>query len=228
MAGRWSWGRSVAVLTPECWHTNPCIRGVRGRTFRRRSLRSGRSSRTNPEVPPMPRLRQVPRSEVHPVGELLYGMLFGDRDPVAEPGTASGTPGNWWTVFALVPDAFDHTTTGLPVLPLPGPVAGPQAAGAGPDPDGLGPRSQVRVLPALQGHARRRLHGRAGRRHPALAGRRLLRAGRARRPRVHRLPGAAGRPGARRRVRRPAGAPVGRGDPGADLHHRAPTRCTPP
>jgi alkylhydroperoxidase family enzyme len=47
------------------------------------------------------------------VGELLYGMLFGDRDPVAEPGTASGTPGNWWTVFALVPDAFDHTTTGF-------------------------------------------------------------------------------------------------------------------
>jgi alkylhydroperoxidase family enzyme len=61
----------------------------------------------------MPRLRQVPRSEVHPVGELLYGMLFGDRDPVAEPGTASGTPGNWWTVFALVPDAFDHTTAGF-------------------------------------------------------------------------------------------------------------------
>jgi alkylhydroperoxidase family enzyme len=61
----------------------------------------------------MPRLRQVPRSEVHPVGELLYGMLFGDRDPVAEPGTASGTPGDWWTVFALVPEAFDHTTAGF-------------------------------------------------------------------------------------------------------------------
>ncbi len=40
-------------------------------------------------------------------------MLFGDRDPVTEPGTASGTPGNWWTVFALVPDAFDHTTAGF-------------------------------------------------------------------------------------------------------------------
>lgn len=61
----------------------------------------------------MPRLRQVPRSEVHPFGELLYGMLFDDRDPVAEPGTATGTPGNWWTVFALVPDAFDHTTAGF-------------------------------------------------------------------------------------------------------------------
>ena len=61
----------------------------------------------------MPRLRQVPRPDVHPFGELMYGMLFGDRDPVEEPGTASGTPGDWWTVFALVPDAFDHTTAGL-------------------------------------------------------------------------------------------------------------------
>ena len=43
----------------------------------------------------------------------MYQRLFGDRDPVAEPGTATGTPGNWWTVFALVPDAFDHTTAGF-------------------------------------------------------------------------------------------------------------------
>jgi alkylhydroperoxidase family enzyme len=61
----------------------------------------------------MPRLRQVPRAEVHPVGELLYDMIFGDRDPVTHPGTASGTPGNWWTVFALVPDAFDHAVAGF-------------------------------------------------------------------------------------------------------------------
>lgn len=38
----------------------------------------------------------------------IYDRLFGDRDPVAEPGTATGTPGDWWTTFALVPDAFDH------------------------------------------------------------------------------------------------------------------------
>ena len=61
----------------------------------------------------MPRLREVGRNDVHPFGELMYSMLFGDRDPVVEPGTASGTPGNWWTVFALVPDAFDHTTAGF-------------------------------------------------------------------------------------------------------------------
>ncbi|MDH3681966.1 MAG: carboxymuconolactone decarboxylase family protein [Acidimicrobiia bacterium] len=61
----------------------------------------------------MPRLRQVPLDEVHDFGRSMYRFLFGDRDPVAEPGTASGTPGNWWTVFALVPDAFDHTTAGF-------------------------------------------------------------------------------------------------------------------
>ncbi len=61
----------------------------------------------------MPRLRQVPKADAHPFAQQLYTMLFGDRDPVAEPGTATGTPGNWWTVFALVPDAFDHTTAGF-------------------------------------------------------------------------------------------------------------------
>jgi alkylhydroperoxidase family enzyme len=61
----------------------------------------------------MPRLSQVPKADAHPFAQAMYRMLFGDRDPVAEPGTASGTPGNWWTVFALVPDAFDHTTAGF-------------------------------------------------------------------------------------------------------------------
>jgi alkylhydroperoxidase family enzyme len=43
----------------------------------------------------------------------MYHLLFGDRDPVAEPGTATGTPGNWWTVFALVPDVFRHAVAGF-------------------------------------------------------------------------------------------------------------------
>ena len=34
----------------------------------------------------MPRLREVPRAEVHEFGAVIYDMLFGDRDPVAEPG----------------------------------------------------------------------------------------------------------------------------------------------
>ena len=68
----------------------------------------------------MPRLSQVPRDDAHPFAQVMYKMIFGDRDPVAEPGTASGTPGNWWTVFALVPDAFDHTTLGLQFYRDPG------------------------------------------------------------------------------------------------------------
>jgi alkylhydroperoxidase family enzyme len=61
----------------------------------------------------MPRLRQVPRAEAPPEAIPLYELLFGDRDPVAEPGTATGTPGNWWTVFALVPDVFKHAVEGF-------------------------------------------------------------------------------------------------------------------
>lgn len=62
----------------------------------------------------MPRLREISRSEVTDDYVLkLYQALFGDRDPVSEPGTATGTPGNWWTVFAQVPDAFKHTTEGF-------------------------------------------------------------------------------------------------------------------
>jgi alkylhydroperoxidase family enzyme len=61
----------------------------------------------------MPRLRQVSRHEVHPNGKQLYDVIFGDRDPVESPGTATGTPGNWWTVFANVPDCFDHAVQGF-------------------------------------------------------------------------------------------------------------------
>lgn len=61
----------------------------------------------------MPRLRQVPRAEADPSVLPMYDLLFGDRDPVAEPGTATGTPGDWWTVFALVPEVFDHAVRGF-------------------------------------------------------------------------------------------------------------------
>ncbi|HEY8216738.1 MAG TPA: carboxymuconolactone decarboxylase family protein [Acidimicrobiia bacterium] len=62
----------------------------------------------------MPRLRQVPRSEAAASVLPVYDLMFGpDRDPVAEPGTATGTPGDWWTVFAQVPDALDHAGRGF-------------------------------------------------------------------------------------------------------------------
>ena len=43
----------------------------------------------------------------------MYDLLFEDRDPVAEPGTSDGTPGDWWTVFALVPDVLEHAVQGF-------------------------------------------------------------------------------------------------------------------
>src|ERR1700688_3246617 len=56
----------------------------------------------------MPRLKQVPRGEgTSPRVLEAYDKHFGGRDPVSEPGTESGTPGNWWTVFALDPDLFE-------------------------------------------------------------------------------------------------------------------------
>lgn len=61
----------------------------------------------------MARLRQVSRAEAHESVLPTYDLLFGDRDPVAEPGTATGTPGDWWTVFALVPEIFDHAMRGF-------------------------------------------------------------------------------------------------------------------
>ncbi len=62
----------------------------------------------------MPRLREVPRSEADaPIVGLMYGLLFGDRDPVAEPGTDTGTPGDWWTVFANSPLVLEHCVQGF-------------------------------------------------------------------------------------------------------------------
>lgn len=65
----------------------------------------------------MPVLRQVPRADVKSDVVLrYYDRLFGpDRDPVAQPGTATGTPGDWWTVFALAPDIFQHAVDGFAV-----------------------------------------------------------------------------------------------------------------
>ena len=64
----------------------------------------------------MPRLRQVSRADATPEVATVYDRLFPGRDPVAEPGTATGTPGNWWTVFALVPDVLAHAQAGFALL----------------------------------------------------------------------------------------------------------------
>ena len=62
----------------------------------------------------MPRLRQIPRSEATaPIVLSMYDRMFGDRDPVAEPGTDTGTPGDWWTVFANSPAVLEHAVRGF-------------------------------------------------------------------------------------------------------------------
>jgi alkylhydroperoxidase family enzyme len=65
----------------------------------------------------VPVLRQVSRADAgSDTIRRYYDLLFGpDRDPVADPGTATGTPGDWWTVFALCPDIFKHAVDGFAV-----------------------------------------------------------------------------------------------------------------
>jgi alkylhydroperoxidase family enzyme len=67
-----------------------------------------------------PRLRQVPRSEAEaPIVTTMYDYIFDGRDPVTEPGTATGSPGDWWTVFALVPDVLEHSVQGFALYQSP-------------------------------------------------------------------------------------------------------------
>ena len=62
----------------------------------------------------MPRLEQIPKSDDNPkIVRNMYKALFGDRDPVAEPGTATGTPGDWWTVYAQSADVMEHACRGF-------------------------------------------------------------------------------------------------------------------
>jgi alkylhydroperoxidase family enzyme len=74
----------------------------------------------------MPRLKQAGRGAGAPLADQIFTLLFADRDPIAEPGTATGTPGNWWTVFNIVPDAFTHTTEGFQFYRSPKRLISPQ------------------------------------------------------------------------------------------------------
>ncbi|WP_433508832.1 carboxymuconolactone decarboxylase family protein [Nonomuraea sp. CA-143628] len=58
----------------------------------------------------MPRLRQVPPEEMtDPLVRFFHDRLFSpDRE-----GTATGSPGDWWTVFALDPKIFRHCVKGF-------------------------------------------------------------------------------------------------------------------
>jgi len=75
----------------------------------------------------MPRLRQVSRSQATDETVLRwYDRIFGKRDPVAEPGTHTGSRGDWWTVFANSPAVFDHCTRGFMLYADPKRVLDPQ------------------------------------------------------------------------------------------------------
>ena len=74
----------------------------------------------------MPRLREIGKADAHATAQQIYKMLFGERDPVKEPGTATGTPGNWWTVFAGSPDVFDHAVAGFQLYRSPKRKLSPQ------------------------------------------------------------------------------------------------------
>lgn len=74
----------------------------------------------------MPRLHQVSRADA-PAGivSTMYDLLFGKRDPVSQPGTETGTPGDWWTVFANVPDVLEHAVKGFGLYRSPARVLDP-------------------------------------------------------------------------------------------------------
>jgi alkylhydroperoxidase family enzyme len=63
----------------------------------------------------MPRLRQVGRADTeHPTVHASYDFVFGEgRDPAAGARTATGSSGDWWSVFALVPDVLEHAIGGF-------------------------------------------------------------------------------------------------------------------
>ena len=90
----------LAVLSLSCFAAPVGCRGL---------AREGRVV----YIQAMPRLRQVSRDQADPFVRQIYQMLFGERDPVREPGTETGSPGNWWTVFALSPDCFRHAVLGF-------------------------------------------------------------------------------------------------------------------
>ncbi|MFI7689561.1 carboxymuconolactone decarboxylase family protein [Nonomuraea sp. NPDC049655] len=60
----------------------------------------------------MPRLRRVPPEEVtDPVVRFFHDRLLSPDGT----GTATGSPGDWWTVFALDPKIFRHCVKGFQI-----------------------------------------------------------------------------------------------------------------
>jgi len=63
----------------------------------------------------MANIRKVPRKDItNPIMLAYFERLFGpDRDPIDDPGTATGSPGDWWSVFANSEEVFEHAVAGF-------------------------------------------------------------------------------------------------------------------
>lgn len=67
----------------------------------------------------MPRIRPLPRSEAAPSVNALYDQIFGkDRDPTVSPGTATGTPGAFFTTWGHLPDLLTQLVKYRPEPPV--------------------------------------------------------------------------------------------------------------
>jgi hypothetical protein len=72
----------------------------------------------------MPRFAAVPRDEADFRVIPIYDLVFGpERDPAVSPGTATGSPGNFFTTWAHAPAVLAHYHT---LMPKPG--AAPEAS----------------------------------------------------------------------------------------------------
>ena len=61
----------------------------------------------------MSRLREVGRSEADdPVVRGMFDIVFGKGVDPAQ-GTSTGSKGDWWTTYALVPDVLEHAVAGF-------------------------------------------------------------------------------------------------------------------
>ena len=72
------------------------------------------------------RVREVSLTEATPTTREIYQKIFGDRDPVAQPGTATGSRGDYWTTLAVVPDIFKMASETVFALLQPGRVLDPR------------------------------------------------------------------------------------------------------
>ena len=123
----------------------------------------------------MPRLRQIPSAEVTSETVLrYYNLLFGERDPVAEPGTATGTPGDWWTRVRQLAGRVRPRGARLRALPRPERKLDPVLRELGQTRVGWATGSQFVFSQHCKSLRGLKVSEEQHRRHPGLAGGRLL------------------------------------------------------